>query len=247
MRLIGKPAVSYTAGMANLDQRTLVRWCPLLMVVLLLCAGVGWFGVVLHNAHLRREVVEEVKRRGGGITYDFENTTGGHREPAPAWLRKLLGIDFFADVVDIIVAGKASPNTDAFLERLRSLKHLKRLYIREICDATDSGMAHIEAFSSLESLALASDRITDAGLGHLGNLRSLSYLDLDGCAAVTDAGLRYLKNIPKLKYLLLRRTSTTEECIQQLRRAMPKCLILSNLSSLPHGPICPRVDTRARP
>ncbi len=65
----------------------------------------------------------------------------------------------------------------------------------------DSGLEHLEGLSKLEVLLLSYTKVTDAGLEHLKGLTSLKVLDL------------------------YYRTKITDEGVQKLQTALPKCRI----------------------
>jgi hypothetical protein len=67
---------------------------------------------------------------------------------------------------------------------------------------TDADLARIEDFPHLQVLHLNDTKVTDAGIGSIKPLTALEFLDLDG-TKVTDSG------------------------INSLRRALPKCMVLS--------------------
>lgn len=86
-----------------------------------------WLGVIVSRAREQRAAVVEIQKLGGLAYYDwfYQDTEG---PPGPAWLRRLIGDDFFQDVE--MVSFDSSPpadNTDIpgalpFLERLRKLR-----------------------------------------------------------------------------------------------------------------------------
>ncbi len=76
-------------------------------------------------------------QRGIKIIYDYEIRTvhDGDSEwiekvygplPGPAWLRDLIGIDYFADVVTVALMG---PSRDDDLRRLRHFRKLESLHV----------------------------------------------------------------------------------------------------------------------
>ena len=82
----------------------------------------------------------------------------------------------------------------ALLSRLRNLRWL---FLPST--VTDTGLEHLKAFPSLETISLTDAEITDAGLEHLMGLRHLRRLDL-GHAKVTEAGVTRLRHaLPNCK------------------------------------------------
>ena len=99
-----------------------------LMVFVTLCAvACSWFAVRWRRAEKQREAVEAIREAGGNVRYEYEFAADGRtiqrtEPPAPAWLVKLLGVDFFFDVVGVTVVFPAAGDD--------SMKHLRGLTIR---------------------------------------------------------------------------------------------------------------------
>lgn len=139
--------------------------------------------------------------------------------------------------------------TDCALKHLTRLKHLERLGL-EHTPVTDKGLRYLEKLDTLRGIWLHSAQITDRGLSHLVKLKRVEILDLSK-TKITDAGLEQLLRLPKLEILHLGGTEITDKgiphlqklkrleqltlfkskCtlngIADLRRALPKCRILS--------------------
>jgi len=222
----------------------------LLVFVLLASVGLSWFAMKLHQARKQREAVEAILKAGGWVTYDFEladtgTLTPGAEPPAPPWLRKVLGDDFFRDVVRLHVSGPGCG--DAELEHLEGLTKLEEVSL-SFAQVTDAGLAHLEGLTSLEVLELTGTQVSDAGLQHLRRLTRLRALSLEGTqltdsglehlkgltrlrflnlcrTRVTDAGLEDLKTLTRLANLYLFETHVTEEGIKKLQKALPNCTI----------------------
>ncbi|MFM9962787.1 MAG: hypothetical protein ACKV2Q_16375 [Planctomycetaceae bacterium] len=77
-------------------------------------------------------------------------------------------------------------------------------------EVTDKGLEHLKELKSLVRLHLERTKITDAGLAHLAALENLEYLNLYG-TEVTDAGVQSLAGLKKLKKLYVWQTKVTEE------------------------------------
>ncbi len=113
--------------------------------------------------------------------------------------------------------------TDAGLEALRELTNLKVLNLA-FTQVSDSGLKNIAGLENLEELNLSNTQITDSGLVHLKGLPSLRQLWLDE-TQITDAGLEHLVTLTGLQTLDVPGTLLTEEGIQQLRAALPECVV----------------------
>jgi hypothetical protein len=66
--------------------------------------------------------------------------------------------------------------------------------------------------------------VTDAGLKHLKECKTLGGLDLRN-TAVSDESVKTLSGLSQLKTLNLRKTRFTAKGIDELKKALPKCKI----------------------
>ena len=81
-------------------------------------------------------------------------------------------------------------------------------------------------FSMITALNLGSTQITDEGLKEVGKLPQLSWLYLYK-TKVSDAGLKEVAKMKQLKVLGLVDNKITKAGVAQLKKALPKCIILS--------------------
>ena len=89
--------------------------------------GLGW---KFERVRKQRRAVAAIKEVGGSVWYDYEldaagNTIPNATPPGPASFRKLVGDDFFANVVRVHLYG--TPVSD--LSPLERLANLKELYL----------------------------------------------------------------------------------------------------------------------
>src|SRR5262245_13991502 len=106
-------------------------------MLLLITALCIWLGFQVNAARRQREAVTAILRNGGTVKYDFQlvidpkipwNSSYKSLKDAspsgPAWIRRLIGDEYFQDVVEVIFQDKAIPETDfaqlAKLPRLRT-------------------------------------------------------------------------------------------------------------------------------
>ena len=96
------------------------RWFrfSLKMFVVVLTVFCVWLGLLVHRVNKQKEAVQWVKDQGGAVFYDFEwNVEGGQiddpQPPGPDWLRELIGVDYFADVVKVNPVAMAPPSRHA--------------------------------------------------------------------------------------------------------------------------------------
>lgn len=102
--------------------------------LIMLTAFAVWLGVVAHRAREQREAVEAIRALGGYVLYEGEDRFGEEAEQAgPAWLRKIIGDDYFYNVAGVGFGyfwrpgyywhSTSVPDSDI----LKVLPHLKRL------------------------------------------------------------------------------------------------------------------------
>ena len=77
----------------------------LMLLVLLASLGMSWYAVRAKKAREQKAAVEEIRKLGGMVHYDYLGGVRSSRPradpPGPAWLRNLLGDDFVATVVEV--------------------------------------------------------------------------------------------------------------------------------------------------
>ncbi len=235
---------------AELKQGRWFQFSVRTLVVAMVLVGVG-LGIVANRARRQREAVSAISRVGGTVYYDYQKANEKRPNafdprklpPGPEWLRRIIGPEFFQDVVMVNLKGKLV-NDELFIE-LRKLRNLENLNLSDTT-ITDSQMAHLAHFHNLQYVALWNTDISDEGLAHLAHLHKMYALILDGTKVtdeglkhleeltnleewlglcdteVTDAGLQHFKRMRKLHILNVRRTKVTEDGVKELRRALPK-------------------------
>ena len=176
----------------------------LFLLTLVVSLVMGWVAPRMKRTRQEDEAVEEIKKLHGQVQYDYEVRQSGNppldeEPPGPAWLRNLLGENFFATVVKVHFDYDAASVTDRDLEPLKGLTQLQWVDLR-------------------------GTQVTDAGLEYLKGLKQLQALDLFG-THVTDSGLQRLRGLTQLSSLHLVRTHVTDEGVERLQRALPKCRI----------------------
>lgn len=206
-------------------------------------------GLVVNRVAKQRRAVAAIVQTGGTVFYDWNETapravsTVG--SPAgPAWLRKLLGDDYFQRPVWISYFGNAKNEgwvqavgdlpstkylllargdiTDEIFARLAPLPNLQELQL-EGAAVTDQGFKHIGKFPRLRWLNASGTEVSDLGLSTLAalNLEELSLRD----TGVSDAAAPVLATMKHLQKLDLRRSAVTEAGAERLRRALPNCKV----------------------
>lgn len=155
--------------------------------------------IVSSRANRQRQAVEKIKAAGGIAVYDFECDEGFKRRtddpqpPGPEWLRRLIGIDYFATVTYV-----------------------------SFHEANDTSLALLTELPKLRALELTDDRnISDAGMWCLEDLPLLEALYIDGCAKVTDASVEHLRVLKNLRVLIALQTSISLDGMRKLQLALP--------------------------
>lgn len=174
------------------------------LIIVVLIVG-GWLGWTVRGARVQRDAVRTITKAGGFVQYDWELWRGltvpGARPPAPDWLVKLIGVDYFGNVVGV----------------RWNARHLFHDPEVRLSDAT---LASLAALTHLETLVLDRSSLDDAGLAKLARLRRLRWLSLNK-TRVTDAGLIHLKGMSDLRWLSLGWTVVTDAGKKDLRQALP--------------------------
>jgi Leucine rich repeat len=234
----------------------------LMILVLLVGGGFGWTVHTVRTARIQRASVAAIEAAGGYVFYDCDRDpkrivtvrTPTHHKWMPRGqnmpgLRPppRVGIDYFNNVIEIVLAGVLSDDelalvgrcprvervwhagssywlSDAGLAHLDGLARLKELDLSH-SRITNAGLVHLKGMNSLEQLDLSRNAITDAGLVHLSGLTSLQALSLRG-TDVTSTGVMHLKGLTNLRSLDLMGTDVDEVALQELRRALPSVSVL---------------------
>ena len=206
----------------------------LLAQVICVAIPCSWLAVRIQQARKQKEVVEAIVKEGGEVggevLYDYQVDASGRyiqgaQPPGPAWLRKLLGDDFFIHVIEVNVS--KTRVRDANLEHFKGLTTLESLFLGRT-QVTDAGLEQLKGLTQLKGLNLLGTQVTDAGLEHVARLFHLEHLSV-GDTQVTDAGLERLKGLTQLKSLYLSDTQVTDAGLERLKGFKQlKVLYLSN-------------------
>ena len=191
----------------------------LMIGVVIVAIACGWIGRKIERKHQERDAVEELRKKGATVFYDFNRVSKGS-PPGPDWVRKLLGENYFSEVEWVIEPGNLADDDLKIVSRLTQLKSL-RLYSAKI---TDAGLVNLSHLTELQELYLVQAAITNSGLENLKGLTQLRSLWLYG-TNVSDAGLVNLRGLSQLKYLSLVFTKVSDNGIEELQKALPSCKI----------------------
>jgi hypothetical protein len=183
----------------------------------------GWLAWRMEHKRLERMAVAEITKLGGQVRYDWQDSQ--KKEPTgAAWLRRLLGEDFFSSVIAVDI--NSHNVTDDSLVHVEPLADLVNLGLWDSCEqVTDRGLSHLTGLSKLKVLYLSDTGITNDGLVHLHGLNRLQTLYLSG-TKITNGGLMYLKEFPRLRSLYIFNTAVSDAGVAKLQKALPNCRIL---------------------
>ena len=195
----------------------------LLVLMLVVAIPCGWLESEMKAARGQREAVEEIRKFGGPVRYDYQKQWNDtiSKPPEPAWLRGLLGDDVFVNVTQVMLNN--SGISDVGLEHLTGLTQLQTLSLQDT-KVSDAGLEHLKGLTQLQELGLEATKVSDSGLEHLKGLTQLQRLDV-GYTKVSDAGLDYLKGLTQLQVLWLHGTNVSDKGVKKLQQALPNCHI----------------------
>jgi hypothetical protein len=111
---------------------------------------------------------------------------------------------------------------DAHAVVFRNMRDLRVLILTD-SDLSDEGAVHLSNLTQLEFLRLT-NRITDAGVQHLRNLKHLKSISLHG-ARITDKSLEVFAGLPHLEELSVRSTEISDAGAEELQKLRPALTI----------------------
>jgi hypothetical protein len=193
-------------------------------MILVLLAGLptGW---KVNRAHTQRRAVAAIKASSqfNDVRYDFQKS-GAVQPPGPEWVRRLVGDEYFQEVVHVTLES-ANPKVMAAVGQLDRLEYL---HISHVGKYPGNPLAEIGKLKRLQDLGLwGADGLRDemlASLEGLPELFTLSIFDAD----LGDAGLARLAHLPKLKTLqmssrsLVSKRLVTDLGVEAVARSMPE-------------------------
>jgi len=175
-----------------------LKWLLVFMAVL--AVPLSWLGWKLEERRRERWAEAELAKFSVELIRDApeaDDPFGETIPPGPAWLRRILGDDFFI--------------------------HVKAV---ECWPSALDGDIDVEALSGPQREELSDDPpLTDAELAYLRYLPRLQAVHLEG-AEVTDEGLPQLYSLSRLESLDLSETKVSTKAVAELRKALPQCRIV---------------------
>ncbi len=157
--IAARQGFGYAVGMSDAP-RPRLRWFQyrlrtLFIVMLLASIGMSWVATRMQKAKRQRAAIEIIEKRGEGhVLYDYQFDSSGNvspnaRPPWPAWLRKLLGDDFFITPVRAAVAKDAGLEGTGVLTQLQEVQVLGALFGGFF---TDRGMEHLREAATTQEV-----------------------------------------------------------------------------------------------
>lgn len=184
-------------------RRLQFRLRTLLIAVLVLSLPLSWFAVRMERARRQREAVEAIELLGGFVLYDWQLTppptgmTVQQAKPYPLWTRRLIGDDFFDEVLVVSLA----PSDEVPPPDLNNLR---------VPDPPSSEEHR---------------RVGDSDLNVLAVLKHVQLLILSH-THVSDEGLKCLHAMANLEVVFLEDTHVTPEGVKKLQEVLPNCKIV---------------------
>ncbi len=216
----------------------------LLVVMTVLCV---WLGFKVNAARRQKEAVDAILKAGGFVNYDYElaPVKSGKQDdfpiyvsaspPAPEWMRKYLGDEYFQDVIGVRFANRTISESD--LAQLAKLPELIWVYVfntRVVANSTgisrsivDVDLVPLKHLSRLRSLVLTDTDIDGSGLADIARLKQFSRLRLQH-SNIGDAGMEQIGKMTALKSLFLANNRITDASLEHLQN-------LTNLETLDLG------------
>ncbi len=115
--------------------------------------------------------------------------------------------------------------TDDGVQSLTLMKTLKDVSLHQCTSITDQAIKFL-ATLDLESLDVSACRLTDAGVAEMSKISSLKFIGLNCCDLLTYKCLEHLATMTNLAEVDIPGGQFSEEAIDKLQEALPKCDII---------------------
>jgi hypothetical protein len=191
----------------------------LLIAMVSFSVAFAWAANWIDNSIRQRQAVEMIRNNDHGyIVYDYERraerSSIDPESTRLAWLRDLIGIDYFS-TVDTVMCHPPDDDSALMLPDLRGLKSLQLS-----CEhLSERGVSVLRRLDQLQRLALMDIGAEDGGWEPLGQLRKLDDLTLFGRIFgqnLTDGQLVSLKKLSWLKHLYIGQTQLNNEQMRDI-------------------------------
>ncbi len=161
----------------------------LLLVCFLAAVAFGLVRWHMDGIHRQHAAVKVLLEKNASVQW---YTSG------PQWLRDWVGDYYFTEVIMVHLQQRGVHDDDLLV--LEDLPAIERLYLPGNPKITDAGLDHLRGLKHLRRLSLWGTGITDQGLAKLSHLKELEALDIKD-TQVTQTGLARLAQLPKLTEL----------------------------------------------
>jgi len=176
-------------------------------------------GVKVKEVRQQRRLMERIASLGGTSRTDrISLRTGFRNAVSPAWLRQLVGEEYFENIIHIDLNDTQANDDD--LQVISRCHELTFLMLKGTA-VTDLGTPNLRGLKNLRSLILSDTKITDAAIEDVAQVPLLGTLRISE-TAVTDGGVAKLRAHKQLNELFLGNTKVTGK-------------------SLAHAATCPRL------
>jgi DNA-directed RNA polymerase subunit RPC12/RpoP len=145
------------------------------------------------------------------------------KEPAPINDRKI-EILSIAESSDYFMVHSSSASDEEFEEISSHANRILWLNLNQSA-ISDHSLPLIGQMASLTRLQLKACSISDTGLAHLANHKTLQILSLSQCSKITDSSREIFESLPSLQSLYIEGTQITPESVALLRETLPKLKI----------------------
>jgi hypothetical protein len=189
------------------------------------------------QARRQRLAVAQVRSCGGHVYFDWQKWAAPEvmgeppalenpKPPGLAWVRRLVGDDYFQTVAAVTIDGLEVAGTG--------------------CSANEIALLVRRSFPQVKYLSLNCFEPCESTLEMIGELRDLRYLEVHG-DGITAPGIARLRQLTNLRYVVISGATLTEESVKHLS-ALPRLEVLniqcSGLSdqSLGHLPSFPSLE-----
>ncbi|PHR95541.1 MAG: hypothetical protein COA78_29940 [Blastopirellula sp.] len=211
----------------------------LLVVMTAICLLLGW---KVNQAKRQRDVVTWIEKHAGIVTYQYQTERDPFSNdpepepPGPTWLRNIIGIDFFDEVIRVEFHGSAITELTPLanlsgltylnisetqvddLTPLAKLPHLTRLHLRQtqVRDLTP-----LSRLTDLEYLT-----VFDAHVDYLAPLAKLTKLKQLGLSDIPARDVTPLEMLVHLELLEIRISNVSNERLGELHKQLPNLEII---------------------
>jgi hypothetical protein len=136
----------------------------------------GWLGRKIEQKRREREAIAAIRNLGGVVNYDYQRGAGPRPswrlrgEPSgSAWLRKLLGENFFSEIEFVGLAPRPETTDAALNAAFESLKGMPRLQFLYLTGTkiNDDRLENLNPLTQLQGLELHKTKVSEAEIEKL--------------------------------------------------------------------------------